>query len=835
MEPTVSIIPCPPKDEWEQFFKNAIPDWNRVRFMALHLDACPRCKGMIAQRETALLPGNTPTLEHLSASETSESATSQAATDQKNFPKAQIPSHEIQAYLEPTSEPGCLGKLGGYLVQRVLGEGGMALVLEGEDPALKRKVAIKVLRPQVCGQEKNRLRFLQEARAAAAIDHENVIAIYQVGEQNNFPFIAMQFLRGETLAARLVRGQVPLEESLRIALQTTRGLAAAHDQGLIHRDIKPDNLWLESDGKRGPWQKVKVLDFGLAKAAENNDLNITTQGIILGTPYFMSPEQASGMPLTVKTDIFSLGSVVYLMLAGHYPFTGETTIAVLTSIANTKPKEIALAHPAIPKAFSALAHRMLEKKPQNRPKDCHEIIEELQRIQASFGFGLTGSISLPPAPANWKKRLTFTAAGAALLSLVLFFTFFNTLFPKDPIPVGILHDLSGTMRESGESVKEATHFAIEEINAQGGILGRRLKAIDRDGKSQPEEYPKLVRELIEDEKVKVIFGCWTSASRKTLRPKLEELEGLLLYPVQNEGMEKSENIFYLGPCPNQQILPAVDYAVNVLKKTRFLHVGSDYVFPVAANEIIQGHVAAMKKDLGLSVEILGKPLFIPLGETQMDHLVDRIVQDKPDLILNTINGDSNTSFFRVLRGNREWDNISTISFSVGKEEIRNLNAATLINDYSASSYFQSWDNPKNQKLIKAYAKKNNRKEVDVVLTDPMMTAYYSVHMWANAVREAGTADSKVVREKLKNQTMDGPAGMITLHKENNRAYRSFLLGKMKADDSFDIVNKDNIKLIPPEPYPPYKSPEGWDKFLDNLFQRWDKHWAPQQPGMGSDQ
>jgi urea transport system substrate-binding protein len=221
------------------------------------------------------------------------------------------------------------------------------------------------------------------------------------------------------------------------------------------------------------------------------------------------------------------------------------------------------------------------------------------------------------------------------------------------------------------------------------------------------------------------------------------------------------------------------------------------------------------------VEILEPPVYLPLGETQMDEVLARVVKDQPDLIINTINGDTNTPFFRVLRGQRKFDKISTISFSVGKQELGTLDPASLVNDYIASSYFENLESDTNKRFVAELQKKSI-----VSVTDAMVTAYCSVHLWAKAVEVAGTEKSQKVSEILKNQSFEGPVGKIWFDPESNHAYRKFLLGKIEPDGSFKIINLENNNPIRPEPYPRYRSKEGWDKFLDDLFNKWNKNWQP---------
>lgn len=822
MNTDVTANPCPSNEELNGFIAKTIADPAQMDFLTDHVEKCLRCQKLIGSNSVSgfTTPFPMQNLEKETLVNPEADVPTQMIAQKGGDLAKETLQGGVTEVLRAENVPELPEKIGDFIIRGLLGKGGMGLVLEGEDPLLKRKVAVKILHPEFGSIEKNRIRFLQEARAAAAIEHENIITIYQVGEQDKTPFIAMQLLRGESLSGRIKRGLIPLNEIIRIGLEISRGLAAAHDHGLIHRDIKPDNIWLESTGEDPGWTRLKILDFGLARAVEHSDSSLTGAGIIMGTPNYMSPEQAAGSPLDLRTDIFSLGVLLYHLVAGSCPFEGKTTLAVLVAVTNSTPKPFANGSQSIPPALNALIFQMLEKNKNLRPKDCHQVASRLLAIQESQNPNPLADALIFKKVGT--KKLAGLAGGIIFVLLVcsLYF-FFGALFPKAPIHVGILHDFTGSLSQSGNSVKEATLFAINEINDRGGIRGRIIVPHNEDGKSRADLYPQLAAKLINDEKASVIFGCWTSASRKTLRPALEKIDGLLLYPVQYEGMEESKNIMYLGPCPNQQILPAVSHAVNVMKKKKILIVGSEYVFPVAATEIIRLHVKSLNEISESATELLEPPVYFPLGETQMDKIIARILQDEPDLILNTINGDTNTSFFRVLRSQRKFDNISTISFSVGKQELSNLDPASLVNDYVASSYFQNLEQGPNMRFVDDMQKKSIPS-----VTDPMVTAYCSVHLWAKAVEAAGTENPQKVRDILKNQSYDGPAGKIWFDPESNHAYRMFLLGKIQTDGSFKILNYENNSPIRPDPYPRYKSKEGWDKFLDNLFNQWNKNWHP---------
>lgn len=283
---------------------------------------------------------------------------------------------DFRTLLDPPEAEGELGRFGGYRVLRVLGSGGMGLVWEAIDPQLRRHVALKVMKPALAGHAQHRERFLREARAAASIDHSHIVTVYQVGEHRGLPFLAMQLLRGETLDDLLRReGRLPQAECLRIGRQMAEALAVAHRRGLIHRDVKPANTWLESDGG---W--VKLVDFGLAHALGDHS-HLTQTGTILGTPAYMSPEQARGEPVDARSDLFSLGAVLYRMATGVGPFTGPSTLAVLTSLALHHPQPPRQASADLSPEFSDLIVRLLAKGPADRPASAQAVVKAIREIE----------------------------------------------------------------------------------------------------------------------------------------------------------------------------------------------------------------------------------------------------------------------------------------------------------------------------------------------------------------------------------------------------------------------------------------------------------------------
>lgn len=363
------------------------------------------------------------------------------------------------------------------------------------------------------------------------------------------------------------------------------------------------------------------------------------------------------------------------------------------------------------------------------------------------------------------------------------------------IKVGVLHSLSGTMAISEVTVKNATQLAIDEINAGGGVLGKQITAVVEDGASDPAIFAQKASKLIEDDGVSTVFGGWTSASRKAMLPVFEKDKNLLWYPVQFEGNECSPNIMYSGAQPNQQALPAYDWAKQQGYKKVFL-VGSDYVYPRTANLILKKHVA--KDGLTLSGEE-----YQPLGGTEFSGVVGKIKQAQPDIIFNTLNGDSNVAFFKQMAAAGMGPKvIPVMSFSIGEQEAMAMGPSLVQGGYAAWNYFQSLQNDFNTKFIAAYKAKFGK---DAVITDPMVHGYLDVYVWKAAVEKAGSTDPAKVRAAAMTlaevPTPLGPAKFM----DNNSLVQTAYIGQSQADGQFKIL-WTSPTAIKPDPYDPVAFP-----------------------------
>ena len=369
----------------------------------------------------------------------------------------------------------------------------------------------------------------------------------------------------------------------------------------------------------------------------------------------------------------------------------------------------------------------------------------------------------------------------------------------ESVKVGILHSLSGTMAISETSVRDAELLAINEINAKGGVLGKKIEVVQEDGASEPQIFAERARKLIQNDKVATIFGCWTSASRKAVKPVVEETEALLWYPVQYEGMEMSPNIMYMGAAPNQQAVPAVDFCTEKFGKNIFL-VGSDYVFPRTANKIIKAQLA----HLGGSVA--GEE-YTPMGHTDFATIVSKIKAAKPDCIINTLNGDSNVAFFKQLTdAGITAKTIPVMSFSIAEEEVGGVGIENLKGHYVAWNYYQTTKTAENDAFVAAYKKAYGDKRVT---DDPIEAGYIGVYLWAMACEKAGSFDVEAVKAAAKGISFNAPEGKVTLDGDNQHIYKPVRIGKINETGLIDEVWSTGGAVKPD----PYLSTYDWAKGL----------------------
>ncbi|WP_219704306.1 urea ABC transporter substrate-binding protein [Marinomonas lutimaris] len=355
----------------------------------------------------------------------------------------------------------------------------------------------------------------------------------------------------------------------------------------------------------------------------------------------------------------------------------------------------------------------------------------------------------------------------------------------DTIKVGVLHSLSGTMAISETTLKDTVLMMVDEQNKKGGLLGKKIEAVVVDPASNWPLFAEKGRELLTKDKVDVIFGSWTSVSRKSVLPVLEELNGLMFYPVQYEGEESSKNVFYTGAAPNQQAIPAVDYLMNDLGVERFVLAGTDYVYPRTTNKILEAYLKAKgvaAKDIMIN--------YTPFGHSDWQSIVSDIKkfgsEGKKTAVVSTINGDANVPFYKEL-GNQgiSSEDIPVVAFSVGEEELSGLDTKPLVGHLAAWNYFESVDTPENEAFIKAWHAYT--KNPDRVTNDPMEATYIGFKMWANAVTKAGTTDVDAVEQAMIGQTTPNLTGGIAVMNKNHHLSKPVLIGEIQDDGQFEVV------------------------------------------------
>lgn len=360
----------------------------------------------------------------------------------------------------------------------------------------------------------------------------------------------------------------------------------------------------------------------------------------------------------------------------------------------------------------------------------------------------------------------------------------------DTVKVGLLHSLTGSMAISEKSVRDAEVLAIKEINAAGGVNGKQIEYVEEDGASEPSTFATKAEKLIDSEGVSTIFGCWTSSSRKAVKPIVEEYGSLLWYPVQYEGMESSSNIVYTGAAPNQQIVPAIDYLLDQGYKKFFL-LGSDYVFPRTANMIINAQLEAK------GAEAVGEE-YADMDQTDFAAIISKIEAAKPDVIINTLNGTGNVSFFKQMsEKNYTSNDYMTMSFSIAEEEVATIGADILKGHMVSWNYYQTTDTEKNKEFVKAYkdAYGENR-----VTSDPAEAAYDAVYLWKAACEKADSFKPEDVIKAVESGeiSFDAPEGTVTIQGDNHHLVKPVRIGQVGDDGLINEIYATDP--VAPDPY-----------------------------------
>jgi serine/threonine protein kinase/ABC-type branched-subunit amino acid transport system substrate-binding protein len=808
--------------------------WRELRAQGLNLSAeeiCHDCPELADGLREVM--GNNPT----SSWEPNTASSDTRAAVTVNLANSEFP------FLEAPQGPGELGRLSTFRILRVLGQGGMGIVFEGEDSALRRRVAVKVLRPEIHSPLLEQ-RFQQEARLAASLNHDHIVTIYQIGQHGDRPFLVMEYLIGESLAQRLERdGWLPATEALEITRQAALGLAVAHERGLIHRDIKPANIWLESDHPGGKLKRVKILDFGLARTIVSHN-TLSNTGELVGTPSFMAPEQIFGRPLDGRTDLYSLGCTLYACLMGTPPFVKDDTTALLEAVAFEKTPDLEKLNPRMPRSVAILLTELLAKDPDARPANAGIVAARLNALETADAMAVPGTsrtqllkVSSPRLEPRiphlhtgvWIGGATILAA--ALIALVMGIRGFGSdpaggsseaegaqgtaaVVPTGPeIKIGVLYSLSGTFAGSERPMADAILLAVEEINNSGGVLGRTIKPVVVDAHSDAEVTAQEAEKLLTTEKIVTLFGCGSSSGRKLVVPVCARHDNLLMYSALYEGLEQSPYVIYVGGAPNQQIQPTAGYAFTELHKRKFFLVGSDYVYSHAANEILSDQLTK------LTATVVGTA-YEPLGGSDFGLIVKQIVDSKADIVMNTIDGSSNTAFFQAMRrAGIQPDQVPIMWLSVGEEDLASIPQQELTGDYISLPYFQSIESPQNEAFLKRFRARYPTRRAD----DAAEAAYSAVYLWKQAVLKADSVDPPRIREAMRDQRFDAPEGLIRIDPVNLHAWRIARIARIDAGRNFEIVFT-SPKPLAPEPFPSSRNREAWEAYLKKLSDGWGQRW-----------
>lgn len=368
-------------------------------------------------------------------------------------------------------------------------------------------------------------------------------------------------------------------------------------------------------------------------------------------------------------------------------------------------------------------------------------------------------------------------------------------YAEDTIKIGVLHSLSGTMAISETTLKDTVQMLVDEQNKKGGVLGKKIEAVVVDPASNWPLFAEKARELISKDKVSAIFGCWTSVSRKSVLPVVEELNGILFYPVQYEGEEASKNVFYTGAAPNQQAIPAVDYLLKQGVK-RWALVGTDYVYPRTANKILEAYLKSKGfKDEDIMIS------YTPFGHSDWQSIVSDIKKfgtaGKKTAVVSTINGDANVPFYKELSNQGiSAKDIPVVAFSVGEEELSGIDTKPLVGHLAAWNYFESVDSDANDDFIEEWHKYTGDEKR--VTNDPMEATYIGFNMWVKAVEKAGTTESNAVQDALIGVTVPNLSGSYATMMPNHHITKPVLIGEIQEDGQFQVVDETPTTVVADE-------------------------------------
>ncbi len=664
-------------------------------------------------------------------------------------------------------------EVGPYRVIAPLGRGSYGCVYEAIDPGDPTlRVAIKIPRPDRLSDGLIAT-LLEEAERARQLDHDRIVRVIDVQRDAQLGcYIVMDYVDGKTLDKTIrLRDGINPEQKVHFMAELAEIIHYLHQKGFVYRDLSPTNIMVDTLGR------PIIIDLGMIVPDGERQPETLT-----GTPAYMAPEQTEMEAyFNTKIDIWCLGVILYEWLTGQRPFQGDARDELFHQIQHKTPRSIGLLNPDVREEIQAVCMRCLEKKPNARFSTADALAKALRRALVE-GVGTAVSVrdgldnrwddndAEYKAIKEFEARITQWAGD-----------------PRDCAIVGILHSLTGSLAVSERPLVKATLLAVNEINANGGLLGKKLYPIVVDGKSNSKDFRAGALELLQKQWADVIFGCWTSAARMLVSDVVEREDSLLFYPVAYEGLQDADHMVCTGALPNQDIYPGLEWCLEQFADSenlcRFGFVGSDYFFPRVAHVLVEKWIAA-KGQILLDAHYL--PFYsAPTDGTcweKIESAVEQFKKPRPNVILNFINGVLNRAFFQSLYENGVTPETPTLSFSIGEPELQLMPPQHINGLYLVGSYFEQEPAEGDGSFAAEY--KSTWGE-DEITSEETRDAYANIYVWAEAVRAAESTRAKDVRSAIarlspEQATICQRDVTLEVDPKTRHAHKSPMIGKIRA-------------------------------------------------------
>jgi serine/threonine protein kinase len=764
---------------------------------------------------------------------------------------------DLSAFEEPQSRGSAPSlTVPGYEILSELGRGGMGVVYKARQIGLDRLVALKMILAGKEASPAERARFEAEAKAAAKLNHPQIVHIYEIGERDGCPYFSMEYLPGGNLEEMLRGRPLPPRHAAALVEGLARAVHYAHLLGIVHRDLKPANILVVAGGgwrvpgedKRAgsvsaeaqtlahpathhPLPVTKIADFGLARnlgAARH-----TRPGTIVGTPAFMAPEQARGDDEQIgpRSDVYSLGAILFQLLTGRPPFEGKSEWQVIEDVLHRPPPPPRQFEPGTPPELETVCLHCLAKAPGQRYPSAEALADDLRRYRDGQRVVPMPPTVLREAAGSLQEGRRIAVAGIVLLTALLvpgiLFVLqalpssWTRLPPGPPLALGILRPTAGPLFDEAAAMVEAALLAVDEVNAHGGVLGREVRVVFFDLGTERDRIPEETLRQMGKEPGIALLGCVTPQGRETLAPVLKGLDSLLLYPGPADGTSSSGHVVSLRPTPAQSVLPVVDWLCKERAKKHLFLAGSDSVYPRVAFEMLRQHLAKAWPN----VDVVGE-VYLPENQAKTRRLVDAIPKGKeePDVILNLLHDDATLDLLREVRA-ADFRAVHTpvVTLRGGGKLLRNLSQVPSDGQYLAGCFFPGLPDEANQQFLKRLrAKYGDARPQD----DLAASAYVGVHLWAQAARAAGTAEPAAVLEAIRGLSFDGPAGPVVVDAEGGYCRPVVRLVRVEPQARFHVLHTWS-RPAHPEPYFGHPKRE-WDFFREYWLRNWSDRAGPRR-------